>query len=58
MRVIRKVGRHVLYFEPLQKMYAVSDDIDTSLWFDSHTKDELMGLPDNEFVEECENILG
>ncbi len=52
MRIIRQVGEFQLYFEPLQRMYAVSDMNEVSLWFDSYTKDELLELSDEDFVEE------
>ena len=58
MEVIRQVGLYQLYFEPLQRMYAVSDGDEVSLWFDVYTKDELMELSDKEFVAEIkENYL-
>ena len=38
-------------------VYAVSDNNNTSLWFDNHTKDDLMMLNDDKFVQECEEMI-
>lgn len=57
MKYLRQVDDYILFYEPLQRMYAVMNDLDISLWFDSREKDNLIYLPDNEFVEECEKML-
>jgi hypothetical protein len=57
METIRKVGIFELRYEPLQRMYQVGDDKDISFWFDSHTKDELMALSDDDFVMECIGMI-
>jgi hypothetical protein len=57
MSIVRQVLNFQLIFEPLQRMYVVTDGIHYSLWFDSYTKDELLVMDDDDFVTECENML-
>ena len=57
MKYLRQVDNYILFYEPLQRMYAVMNDLDISLWFDSREKDNLIYLPDNEFVEQCKEML-
>lgn len=57
MKYLRQVDNYILFYEPLQRMYAVMNDLDISLWFDSREKDNLIHLPDNEFVEQCKEML-
>ena len=61
-RIIRQVDKYILYYEPLQRMYSVTDEVDVSVtllsvWFDSYTKDELVNMTDEEFISECEDLL-
>jgi len=56
-RIIRQVDKYILYYEPLQRMYSVTDEVDVSVWFDSYTKDELVNMTDEEFITECEDLL-
>ena len=57
MKLIRKVGEFELLFEPLQKMYRITNGIELSLWFNKEDADNLITLPDNEFVDECAEII-
>ena len=54
MGLIKQVGKYELNFEPLQKMYNITDGTDVSFWFNSHHKDELIKLSDEDFIKECE----
>jgi len=57
MQYLRQVDNYILFYEPLQRMYAVMNDIDISLWFDVHTKNDLIYLSNEDFVERCEEML-
>ena len=57
MNYLRQVDEYILFYEPLQRMYAVTNDIHVSFWFDVDTKDELIHLPKEYFVEQCKEML-
>lgn len=57
MKYLRQVDNYILFYEPMQRMYAVMNDLDFSLWFDIHTKNELIHLSNDEFVEQCKEML-
>ena len=57
MNYLRQVDEYILFYEPLQRMYAVTNDIDVSFWFDVYTKDELIHLSKEEFIEQCKEML-
>jgi hypothetical protein len=57
MTEIKQVGKFVLLYEPLQRMYRISDGFDLSFWFDNHTKDDLMKLSDFKFTKKCEELI-
>ena len=57
INVLRQVNEYQLYIHGLMNVYAVSDNNNTSLWFDNHTKNDLMMLNDDEFVQECEEMI-
>ena len=57
INVLRQVNEYQLYIHGLMNMYAVSNKSNVSLWFDNYTKDDLMMLNDNEFVEECREMI-
>jgi hypothetical protein len=57
INVLRQVNEYQLYIHELTNMYAVSDDNNVSLWFDSFTKDELIELNDNDFVILCKYLI-
>lgn len=55
--IIRQVLNFQLLYEAMQRMYVITDGTHHSLWFDSHEKDELMELNDNDFVTACEEMV-
>ena len=57
MNYLRQVDDYILFYEPLQRMYAVMNEIDISLGFDVHTKNELIHLSNEDFVEQCKEML-
>lgn len=57
MKSLRQVDRYTLYYEPLQRVYIVADNIDYSSWFDNDMKNDLMELSDDEFINECKNLI-
>jgi hypothetical protein len=57
MEVIRQVENFILQYEPLQRMYQVTDGSDISFWMDSHDKDKLNNLSNFKFKKECEKII-
>ena len=57
MNVIRTYGIYQLVHEPLQNMYRVTDGTNLSYWFNSDTKDELMDLDNDQFENECEELI-
>lgn len=57
MKKIRVVENFELLYEPLQRMYLVTDGSDNSFWFDSFTRDKLINLSNFKFKKECENII-
>lgn len=57
MKTLRQVEQYVLYYEPLQRMYVVADKIDYSDWFNSDTKNDLLKLSDEEFINECKQMV-
>lgn len=57
MTVIREVDQFKLLYEPLQRMYQITDGSDISFWFDSHTKDNLIKLSNFKFKKECEKMI-
>jgi hypothetical protein len=57
MNIIRKVDNFELQYEPLQRMYLVTDGSDYSYWFDSYTKDNLIKLSNFKFKKKCEEMI-
>jgi len=68
MEVLRKVGKYNLNIGSLMAngLFNVTDDellegtdnYGVSYWFDNELKGELMKLTDDEFVEECRQLVG
>jgi len=57
MDIIRKVEEFELLYEPLQRMYRVTDGYDVSFWFNDHTKDYLKSISSFKFKKECERMI-
>lgn len=54
METIREVGNYSLCYESLQGMFCLSDEEgNTSLWFDGFGAEDLMGMSEEDFEEEC-----
>lgn len=66
MKVLRTVGQFSLNYEPLQKMYNVTNSIliehtkkeGVSHWLDEDTKDLFMRCSDSEFVTRAKQYAG
>ncbi len=56
-RVIRQVGEVVLLHDVLQGLYRISDGVDLTFYFDSDTKESLLGMKDNDFLDEARVML-
>jgi len=57
MSIVRQVGKYILSYEALQRMYIVIHKKKQSLWFDNNTKDDLCVMNDNDFVKECKRFI-
>lgn len=57
MKYLRQVDDYILFYEPMQRMYAVMNDLDISLWFDIYTKNDLIHLSNEDFIEQCKEML-
>lgn len=57
MEVIRNYKKFEIIYEPLQRMYRVTDGYDYSFWFNENEKDELMKLNNFKFKKKCEEML-
>jgi hypothetical protein len=57
MHTERSYEIYQLIYEPLQKMYRVTDGYDYSFWFNENDKDELMKLNNFKFKKKCEEML-
>lgn len=58
MKTIREVGEFKIIYEPLQRMYRLSN-LDSSLlsyWFNSNDLDDYLVLSDEEFIDECKKV--
>ena len=57
MEIRRQVEKYKLIYEPLQKMYRVTDGYDYSFWFNENEMDELMKLNNFKFKKKCKEML-
>ena len=57
MEIIRKIGKFELIYEPLQKMYIVKNGNNTSLWFNSNEKEQLLHASEIKFIKLCKEFL-
>lgn len=56
-KVIRKVGNHVLLHDVFQGLYRIGDGRDLSHYFDHETKDEIIYLPEDQFLDKAKELL-
>ena len=56
-KVIKKVGNYVLVHDIFQKLYRISDGTDLSFYFDNETKDELINLSDNDYLDRAKELI-
>ena len=54
MKIVRQEGKYQLLFEPLQKMFCLTDGKDYSLWF---SEDEYSNLSVEEFKKQCKKDI-
>ena len=54
MRVIREVKGFKLVFDPLQRMYRLSNKELLSYWFNSNDLEDVLIMSDKEFICYCD----
>ncbi|WP_300571187.1 hypothetical protein [Flavobacterium sp.] len=56
-KVIRKVGSYVLLHDILQGLYRINDGMDLSFYFDEETKNSLLNMREDVFIDEAKVLV-
>ena len=56
-KVVRKVGSYVLLHDILQGLFRISDGMDLSFYFGVETRDSLLKMSDDEFLDEARVLV-